>query len=561
MEYGKRDKIKKILKYVAIIAGVLLVLILGLLFIQAHHNAATKGQPYSIKKFIIDFGASIRGKQISDPSIFDGGLFPIFGLNGDGNLPIDGNGTNGGTTINTDGSGNGTGGDGTSTDGNGDTDGQNGNGTIGDGTGNGTDGTQTPECSDRVDNDADGTVDMDDPDCTDPSDYFESTYNWDTGGDGFYNYDNGTYGPIDYGDFGFDPNYNFDTGFTDTTDPLQCVPKDYIFTDAEQLDMDKYLREFYRIAPNIRTQADVDAEVGAKESYGSLIANADRLLLQCKEHDRPLYPNRPQGARGILSGLLNYKDDPNLPDISNIHFESAEGMASYLAGFTTSKTFFPPSENSLPLLGPDDLAVIMKKRGVDLSRWPGVDNGQKLRDAGCMAQNSNGTITCGGSTYPAILEYVHYGVFQTAQGIATLPPGTKVRSVEYFFSNDPSVGSGGYADGVVENIAVFNKMPGIAGNPGNDFWNSAANAANYGINGMHPWGNDTTLGACYIEMIMKYYSFIQNGSTTNPVYSTPFPWPIAPDAKTFWNAVVDCTETYDAINVIRNNFEATFSIN
>ena len=573
MEYSKRDKIKKILKYVAIIAGVLLVLILGLLFLQAHRNAGAKGQPYSIKKFIIDFGASIRGKQISDPSIFDGGLFPIFGLNGDGNLPINGSGTNGGTIIDTDGTGNGTGtdgtnGNGTGTDGSTGTDGQGGNDTGTDGTGNGngtgsgTDSTQTPQCSDRVDNDADGAVDMDDPDCTDPSDYFESTYNWDTGGDGFYNYDNGSYGPIDFGDFGFDPNYNFDDGLIDTTAPQQCIPKQYLFTDDQQKQLDAYIREFYRIAPNIRTAADVQAEHGAAESYDSLIATSTRLFNQCVA-ERETTPNNPfwnndpttnsnfifTGNRGFLTGLKNYmpKSDPAIP--------------------TSTTTFFPPDTKSLPKMNADDLIAMEKNIGVNLPEimtkwgWPGANYEEKLRNAACLLQAG---VTCNWQdtmfqmVYGADQNGGKYGIESRLYTRAEIEAKIGY-SMDYTLHKTNCDQDPGASDGVhrYASLHVINSC-----GDGN-FWTASPSPLNGYIGSNTTDGSgpneigELNLGACYMELLDKYPYFGLDLENNNSNY----PGAISISRPVFYGLVKSCDAAYDTVNMYRENFEAIFDIN
>lgn len=70
----------------------------------------------------------------------------------------------------------------------------------------------------------------------------------------------------------------------DSTEKKQCNFDDYKlkFTEAEQAELDKLLREFYRIASSIKTQEDIDLEYEAKKSYAGLVTEIKDLTNQCK---------------------------------------------------------------------------------------------------------------------------------------------------------------------------------------------------------------------------------------------------------------------------------------
>lgn len=72
----------------------------------------------------------------------------------------------------------------------------------------------------------------------------------------------------------------------------QCNFDDYKlkFTDAEQEELDKLLREFYKIASSIKTEDDINAENEAKLSYIGLVDEARDLTTQCYEQtNSPTY--------------------------------------------------------------------------------------------------------------------------------------------------------------------------------------------------------------------------------------------------------------------------------
>lgn len=90
-----------------------------------------------------------------------------------------------------------------------------------------------------------------------------------------------------------DPDYDFVNDLPDPdvrvyptpdTDPIkQCNLDDYKlkFTEEEQAELDKLLREFYRIAASIKTEEDIELEHEAKLSYIGLVDEAKDLTKQC----------------------------------------------------------------------------------------------------------------------------------------------------------------------------------------------------------------------------------------------------------------------------------------
>lgn len=69
----------------------------------------------------------------------------------------------------------------------------------------------------------------------------------------------------------------------ETTDKKQCNLDDYklTYTEAEKAELDKLLREFYRISASIKTQEDIDLEYEARKSYIGLVDEAKDLTKQC----------------------------------------------------------------------------------------------------------------------------------------------------------------------------------------------------------------------------------------------------------------------------------------
>lgn len=65
----------------------------------------------------------------------------------------------------------------------------------------------------------------------------------------------------------------------------QCVPEEIplVFTDEEQQKLRELTRQFYRLAPQIKTADDIKAELEAGEGYKNIIANAEELTKQCYE--------------------------------------------------------------------------------------------------------------------------------------------------------------------------------------------------------------------------------------------------------------------------------------
>ncbi|HYE73950.1 MAG TPA: hypothetical protein VEF04_11500, partial [Blastocatellia bacterium] len=87
MDYERRAKLIKMAKIAAVAVAVIAIIVFALFFFTAKKNADSEGRAYSVKDFIIDFGSALRGKKLSSDKVFDGGLFPVFGLGDDDNLP------------------------------------------------------------------------------------------------------------------------------------------------------------------------------------------------------------------------------------------------------------------------------------------------------------------------------------------------------------------------------------------------------------------------------------------------------------------------------------------
>lgn len=137
--------------------------------------------------------------------------------------------------------------------------------------------TYTTQCSDGKDNDKDGSIDANDNDC---------------------HSDNDAKNTLSYM-----PTYNTESGsknITPNTDPVDQKNKKVIscdveevplvFTAEEQAELDKLTREFYRLAPQLKTENDISIEVSSYYSYLDTINNAKDLTLQCRDQTtKPSY--------------------------------------------------------------------------------------------------------------------------------------------------------------------------------------------------------------------------------------------------------------------------------
>ncbi len=179
------------------------------------------------------------------------------------------------------------------------------------GVGNGSSGSITvttsnfvPQCSDKIDNDADKLIDALDPGCHSDGDannaksynknqYLE--YNFIPAcNDGIDNdadklidaldpgchSDNNAKNPATY-----TPNYTSEYVSQTNTNKAssQCNPDDLalVFTAEEQAELDELTRQFYRIAPTLKSTNDILIEDKAKQSYIDLVNNATTLTNEC----------------------------------------------------------------------------------------------------------------------------------------------------------------------------------------------------------------------------------------------------------------------------------------
>lgn len=124
------------------------------------------------------------------------------------------------------------------------------------------------QCADGVDNDRDGSIDSADNDCHSDGNAknlssYVSTYKKEAGSK------NVTIVPV-------------------TPDPkkkttTQCTTEDIplVFTEVEQKRLDELTRQFYRLAPQLKSENDILIEISAKQGYEDIVKNANDLTVQC----------------------------------------------------------------------------------------------------------------------------------------------------------------------------------------------------------------------------------------------------------------------------------------
>jgi hypothetical protein len=137
--------------------------------------------------------------------------------------------------------------------------------------------TITSQCSDGKDNDKDGSIDSADNDCHSDGNAqnlasYTPTYNTEFGSK---NLPDNTTLPTD-----------------NTKKVISCgvdqIP--LVFTAEEQAQLDELTREFYRLAPQLKTENDISIEVASYSSYIDTINNAKNLTAQCREQtSKPSY--------------------------------------------------------------------------------------------------------------------------------------------------------------------------------------------------------------------------------------------------------------------------------
>jgi hypothetical protein len=161
------------------------------------------------------------------------------------------------------------------------------------------------QCADGVDNDKDGSIDSADNDCHSDGNAknlssYVSTYKKEAGSK------NAPIVPV-------------------TPDPkkktaAQCTTEDVplVFTEAEQRRLDELTREFYRLAPQLKSANDVVAEINAEQSYRDTINNAEALTKQCYDQTGTLTYLRNSidtenlGKQNVLISNASLQNDPGL---------------------------------------------------------------------------------------------------------------------------------------------------------------------------------------------------------------------------------------------------------
>ncbi|MCX6755838.1 MAG: hypothetical protein NTX85_00645 [Candidatus Nomurabacteria bacterium] len=143
-----------------------------------------------------------------------------------------------------------------------------------------------PECSDNNDNDGDGLQDKGDPACHDDGDVsndasYQSTWN--------------------------------DESLGKTTDQCKDVPP-LVFSTAEQAELDRITRQFYRISPKLHTQGDINTEVDTARTYDDIVKNISNkdpskgplgLAIQCENNTGDNIPEIPSNYTGIKARISN----------------------------------------------------------------------------------------------------------------------------------------------------------------------------------------------------------------------------------------------------------------
>jgi hypothetical protein len=125
--------------------------------------------------------------------------------------------------------------------------------------------TPPTQCDDGVDNDGDGKVDAEDPDCHTDGDI------------------NNEYIPT------WDSEKNPPTSpYENTCKIIDSNP--LVFTDVEKAQLDELLRKFYLIAPNLRTEDDINIAYSEITQYQNFSDHLKTLINQCKvQTSDPVY--------------------------------------------------------------------------------------------------------------------------------------------------------------------------------------------------------------------------------------------------------------------------------
>lgn len=265
---------KQKIRIIAVIAGIILLvllLVLGIFYWFSAKEAEKAGLPApSLKEFIINFGS--LQKPLSTSGTGDSGVFP---------LPTDTTPPQDNTTSTNPNNQQGQ----SSSNGSQNNNGQNNTGNIPDQ--NNSTSTGSPTSTTYL------------PDNTDTSQpQTNSDFYTDTGNDNQFIQDQTPSGSITVSPVN-------PLALVPPPPDNQCVHQDYIFTPEEEAKLEELTREFYRIAPSIRTDADVLAEQDSNSSYEDLINTSNTMTSECiVERVDPTYTG-PKNTRGYLADLVN----------------------------------------------------------------------------------------------------------------------------------------------------------------------------------------------------------------------------------------------------------------
>ncbi len=164
--------------------------------------------------------------------------------------------------------------------------------------------TSTTECSDGKDNDKDGSIDSADNDC---------------------HYDGNALNLVSYV-----ASYSKELGSKNApivpakVDPkkkiISCDTEEVplVFTAEEQARLDELTRQFYRLAPQLKSANDIVAEINAEQGYSDLIDTAKSLTTQCYNQTstasylRNNIDTENMGKQKVLVANATTQNDPGL---------------------------------------------------------------------------------------------------------------------------------------------------------------------------------------------------------------------------------------------------------
>lgn len=203
-----------------------------------------------------------------------------------------------------------------------------------------------PQCSDRDDNDRDILIDQADPAChTD----FDAT------------------NPSTY-----DPNLNNENRAkvvaSSTQTSKSICPEDdpLAFTEEENAELEKLLRQYYLIASTLKTEDDLDVIENDTLQNKALVAQAKELTKDCKD----------QKADPLYTGPQTIKNNPYYAELSN-------NLDTYLSGLTsnwlTTSEYYKPNYGA-PTVSGENLGFFGILGGsVPSVTWPDAYRGPKIK--------------------------------------------------------------------------------------------------------------------------------------------------------------------------------------